>query len=405
MKIIIINNFIKPYSIGGAERVTEITARNLAAKKQEVVLITSGRHKKIRTDNPGPHLKIYRFFPKNIYFNYPPGIKRTRFSKAIWWLINLWNPFVFWQVRKILREEKPDVIHIHNFYSLSVSIFSAALSQRVPVFFTAHDYFPLCKNSILLSNKAQLCWRLCFWCRLWSFWNKLFITKKVRFIFPSHYVRSRYQRDFLRSGPVIPNPIYPDVEEIRRNQGQKNKVRSRSKPGTVFLYIGRLGPHKGTKTLLKAFTRVSEKQVTLLIAGRGELERDIIRSAQKDKRIKYLGFITEERKKEVLLASDILIFPSECFEVSPVTLVEAYSYGLPVIATDLGSIKEHIDPGRTGFLFPYRDDRELTRCIEKFIQKKVGIEEMRDSCFHKAASLNKEKSLTEYIKIMELTAR
>ena len=140
MKIIIINNFIKPYSIGGAERVTEITARSLAAKNQEVVLITSGRHKKIRKEIPAPNLIIYRFFPQNIYFNYPPGIKRTWFSKAIWWLIHLWNPFVFFKVKKILQLENPDIIQqIRN--SLADQDFSAPGAFRQIKAFQSADIY------------------------------------------------------------------------------------------------------------------------------------------------------------------------------------------------------------------------------------------------------------------------
>ena len=123
MKIAIIQNFFNPYIIGGAEINVESFVYSLVKREIETILITSRENKKMEVFSPCPHLKIYRFNPFNLYFNYPPQVKRNRLIKILWWIINLWNPFVFFKVRKVLKMEKSDLVNVRNFYTLSPSVF------------------------------------------------------------------------------------------------------------------------------------------------------------------------------------------------------------------------------------------------------------------------------------------
>ena len=106
MKVAIIQNYVRPYCVGGAEINVENFARHLAEKGIPTILITSGKNLKAEVLSPQRHLKLYRFYPLNLYFNYPPNVQRNKIIKVLWWVLNLWNPFVYLNVRAILKREK-----------------------------------------------------------------------------------------------------------------------------------------------------------------------------------------------------------------------------------------------------------------------------------------------------------
>lgn len=361
MKIVVIQNFFNPYIIGGAELCVENLVNNLAKKGIETVLITAGKNKKIEMILSQANLKIYRFFPVNFYFNFPPKTKRNRLIKYLWWLVSLWNPFVYRSVKKILMTEKPDLVQIHNFYSLSPAVFSAARSLKIPIMYFPHDFFALCKNSIF-QKKGNVCWNRCYICKLWSRWNMIFL-RNIEFIFLSDFSKAISNKHFGMNGKVLRNAVNLSIQEIEENMILKEKKRRKSK--TVnFLYMGRLSYCKGIMTLLEAFEKVKNKDVRLMIGGTGELIDKVKEKISEDSRMKYLGFISGRLKRETLLNSDVFILPSECYEVSPLTIQEAYGYGLPVIATCMGSMPEHIDLNDTGWTFPYKDTIALAKIIE-----------------------------------------
>jgi len=382
VKIAIIQNYIRPYSVGGAEINVEYFARHLAEKGIPTVLITSGKNLKMEVLSPHRHLKLYRFYPLNLYFNYPPNVRRNKIIKVLWWVLNLWNPFVYLNVRAILKREKPNLVNIRNFYGFSPSVFTAAKSLKLPVIFTAHDFFALCKNSSFLKNET-VCQEKCLVCSLWGSWNRIFM-KEIKFHFLSEFSAGLYHQYLSPKGLFIaPNPVYLNEEEIKKNISLRTKMLS-ERQSIRFIFLGRLSRHKGLMTLLNAFSKVRCKNAELLIGGEGEIKKDVEDYVKIDPRIKYLGFVKGERKNEALLSADVLVLPSEWYEVSPLTIQEAYGFGLPVIGTDLGSIPEHIDTRETGWLFPYRDLASLARIMDDLCQSKQEIIRRSKACFSRA---------------------
>ena len=396
MKIAVINNFVSPFNVGGAEIATQSFVESLARRGHNVIQITSGRKRKVEVFSPLPGLKSYRFFPVNFYFAYPPDVKRSRLVKVLWWLLNLWNPFVFLKVKKILRKERPEVVNLHNFYSLSPSVFTAALSCGAPVFYTAFDYFPICKNSIF-NKRGRTCWKQCSSCEVWSFWNRLFL-RRAEFIFPSAFSRALFRKHLGKDGYLIRNPLSSTAEEIIANRETKSKNRMK-KP--TFLFLGRLGQHKGISILLEAFQKVESKDIALLIAGSGEWEGKIEEYAEKDPRVRFVGFVSGEKKRELLRQADVLVFPTECFEVTPVSIMEAFCHGLPVIATEIGSIPEYIEEGKTGWLFPYGDADRLSSLMDGLAEDREKISSSSQHSFKKALEIAGQDRLVDILTVFE----
>ena len=133
--------------------------------------------------------------------------------------------------------------------------------------------------------------------------------------------------------------------------------------GGEFVFVGRLTPEKGVRTLLAAMA-LTNPSVSLAIVGDGPLESDVRSAAARDHRIRHLGRIPQGEVLDLLGGAGALIFSSECYETFGRVAVEAFSRGTPVIASRLGAMAEIVEDGRTGFHFQPGDARDLARVID-----------------------------------------
>src|SRR5690606_22362826 len=118
--------------------------------------------------------------------------------------------------------------------------------------------------------------------------------------------------------------------------------------GHHFLFIGRLTQEKGIQLLLDAFTATDYQ---LRIAGDGPLKNQVQEVAQTSPNITYLGSLDHQAISRELAECTALVFPSIWYEGLPMTLVEAFATGTPVIASDLGAMQGLIDEGQNGWRF------------------------------------------------------
>jgi D-inositol-3-phosphate glycosyltransferase len=154
--------------------------------------------------------------------------------------------------------------------------------------------------------------------------------------------------------------------EARRRLG----IRGRDK---VILFFGRIGAYKGLDCLLAAFQRNAKQHADyrLIIAGspRGESEqywRAMQERIHKDARILVRAeFIPDSDIEVYFKASDILVLPYRHIYQSGVLFL-GYSFGLPVLAADVGSLREEIVEGETGFVFRPADPVDLARAIDRY---------------------------------------
>jgi glycosyltransferase involved in cell wall biosynthesis len=122
-------------------------------------------------------------------------------------------------------------------------------------------------------------------------------------------------------------------------------------------FLGLLGARKGTFDLIRALERLSSYQNWYAtIAGNGEVERchELTNSLGLGNRIKIPGWLDPASVDSLLSKSDIFVLPSTA-ENLPMAILEAFSYGLAVIATPVGAVREVIEDGRNGLLIPVGD--------------------------------------------------
>ncbi len=149
----------------------------------------------------------------------------------------------------------------------------------------------------------------------------------------------------------------------------------------TLLFLGRLRPYKGLEHLLTAFQLLasSDRSYRLIVASEpkkgsedylDEIRRMIDRNLDFRRIIVKIHFIPDEEMEIYLKAADVLVLPyKEIFQSGVLFL--AYSFGLPVVATDVGSFREEIIEGRTGFLCKPADPADLARALDTYFQSSL----------------------------------
>lgn len=243
-------------------------------------------------------------------------------------------------------------------------IFYKLLGKKVVL--TAHnvnagkrDGYDSFFNDISLRFQYQLC------DRIFVHTNRMKTELVSDFKVPSHKI------------VLIPygwNNAVPNTEltsqEARRRLGL-------SEENKVILFFGNIAPYKGLEFLVSAFEGIakSDRLVRLIIAGRprgpkdywGQIKETIAHSSWRDQIIQRIEYISDEDTEIYFKAADILVLPYVYIFQSGV-LFMAYSYGLPVIATDVGSLKEEIFEGKTGFICEPKNPESLARSIGIYFQ-------------------------------------
>ena len=154
----------------------------------------------------------------------------------------------------------------------------------------------------------------------------------------------------------------------------KNNIKAKyNKNCFNLLYLGVLVERKGVSDLIDAINILVKKQefqnAKLLIAGSGEQSEFLQRKVKElnlSQYIDFLGWVNKEEKKDLLLKSQLLVLPSYN-EGLPMCILEAMSYGLPILSTNVGDVSEAVKEGKNGFLIEAGNVNELTENIKKII--------------------------------------
>jgi len=183
-----------------------------------------------------------------------------------------------------------------------------------------------------------------------------------------------------------------------------------------ILYIGNLLENKGIKTLINAFKMIENagyNNLNLYIAGRGELAEYVKLASKGLNNIHYLGYITDEKKNQLLMDSNLFVYPSEDMyflkiiprwrEQTATSVMEAMRCGLPVIASDSGSLPEII--GRNDMVFHQRNVGELkNKILMLYNDKKLmeNISSFNKNRFTKKFDISKNANrINEYIDVLD----
>ena len=264
-------------------------------------------------------------------------------------------------IRALIGRARPSVAHAHNVYHhISPSIFGALKAEGVPLVMTAHDLKVACPAYKMLS-RGHVCER----CRGGRIHNVL-LHRCVKdsavvsglVLMETLVHRSlglyRYTLDRL----IAPSRFYRDkliawgwdANRIAHipNCIDASAYAPAADEGCYFVYAGRLAPEKGLATLLRAAALARQK---LVLAGSGPEEERLRRLAENfGADVVFAGHLDKPALQRLIGEALALVLPSEWYENAPISLLEAYALGRPVIGARIGGIPELIAEGETGLL-------------------------------------------------------
>jgi glycosyltransferase involved in cell wall biosynthesis len=291
-----------------------------------------------------------------------------------------WNPFAARRLRTLLERERPDVLHVHNpFPLLSPAVFHAARGLPVATIWTLHNYRPFCAAATLMRDGAPCtecidrrsplpgvvhgCYRgsraatlpLAAMIDLLQRAGTL-ATEVDAFVVLTEFQREMVIRAGLPAGRVHVKPNFhprpPPVVPWREREPR-------------VLFAGRLGPEKGVRVLLDAWSLWPGAPL-LEIAGdgpeRGALEARA-RAHGLGERVRFLGRISPSDVERRMAGARLLAVPSLCFEGFPLVVRDAFAAAVPVAASRIGALERIVDDGATGLLFSPGDAADLHRRV------------------------------------------
>ena len=303
--------------------------------------------------------------------------------------ITMWNRAIYRELRQLLRQEKPQVVHFHNSFPLiSPAAYYAARAEGVPVVQTLHNYRLLCSNALFfrdgqvcedclgkfvpLPGVVHACYRgsraatltvatMLTVHRVLQTWTE---TVDL-YIALTNFARQKFIQGGIPAQKIVVKPhfVHPDPG-------------SGSGLGGYALFVGRLSPEKGISTLLTAWEKLRGK-VTLKIVGDGPLAPQVTKDLGRLPGVEWLGHRSLEEVYELMGNAKMLIFPSEWYETFGRVAVEAFAKGTPVISANIGAVAELVEPGSTGLNFRPGDPEDLAAKVEWALTHPVELTRMR----------------------------
>ena len=403
MKVVLLSFLYEPKLGGGAAVVVHQLARLLLERSHTVVVITSWKGRGVKTEYIDG-IKIIRIPPMNLYWVGDKDSQKTP-CKVAWQLVDLWNPLVYRLVRHILINESADVVHSHKLRGLSPSIWSAAASAGVKkIVHTCHDFELLSPEGLFMGKIGRLAQEQNIFMRPYQILRRNFSRLVLFAIAPSRFVMDYHEK--MGFFPLARTRIVPHSHGFGANALMKNNpdllMNSKKDLGKRFLYVGRLDKAKGIDLLCQAFLKVAgqRQDFKLRITGWGCLENTLREQYKQQKNIEFTGGLFGDQKAELFRGSDVLVAPSVAPESFGLVICEAYSHGLPVIASRVGAYSEIVREGETGLLVNPGSVDDLFSALVKVSQGHI-LNAMSANCFEEARKYTTENFINNYLAIYE----
>lgn len=340
-KVLIVHNY---YQIPGGEDTVVENEKNLLIKNNHDVFLYTRHNDEIE--------------------------KRGILGKLILPFETIFSFKTYNEVKRLIKEKHIDIIHVHNTLPLvSPSVYYAAITCRVPVIQTIHNFRLLCTGATFTRNN-----KICEDClekgimnsiKHKCYRNSISHTFLSALILKIHRLIGTYKKidGYIALTEFNKNKLSNLVERnkifVKPNFIANNEKNILYKDRKNFLFLGRLDKLKGIDMLVDVWEKIENSK--LIIAGKGPLENIIQNKIEINniKNIEYVGFKSKNEVRKLILSSRAIIVPSQWYEGFPMTIVEAFSLGVPVIASDIGNLSSIVIKNENGLLFKYDNKADL----------------------------------------------
>lgn len=288
------------------------------------------------------------------------------------------------EVKKLIRENKIDIVHVHNtLMVVSPSVFYAAFHCHVPVVQTLHNFRMLCPAGSYFrgdriceecSEKGLQC-SLKYGCyrgskaqtfvsaAILKIHRMLGTYRKVNFICLTEFNREKLSRLNEGGKQIVDMKKVYIKPNFTFQEGISGEVQE---AGDYFLVVGRVEALKGIDVVVKAFEKIPDQK--LIVAGDGPMMAEMKAYIKEHNmsNVKFAGYLDKAKVQEKYRGAKAVIMASQCYEAFAMTIAEAYSNAVPVIAGNVGNLANMVEEGVTGIKFIYDSPDDLAAKILKY---------------------------------------
>lgn len=283
----------------------------------------------------------------------------------------IWNSKSYTEIKNLIREQNPDVVHFQNIFpTISPSAYFAAKSLNKPVVQSIRNYRLACINGNLFRD-GKVC-ELCVGKKVpWggikygcyhrgklasgvvatmltvhnfiNTWN----SKVDGFIALTNFAKRKLTQHGIQKEKIFVRPNYIVSDPLVREQ-----------EGSYALYVGSLDERKGVLELVNLWLE-NDFKIPLKVVGTGPLHEKLKEVVGNSSSVEIVGFKDNREIMSIMKGAQLLAFTSLLFEGFPRVLLEAMACGVPIISSDIGSMSEIITEGYNGLLYQPTDLNEL----------------------------------------------
>lgn len=282
---------------------------------------------------------------------------------------------------QLIREASPiDIAHLHIYYGqLTASILAPLKEAGIPIVQSLHEYKLTCPvyTHISQGKICEACGGTQFWKALPRRCNQGSLPRTLASVAEAYVSRLLGDArkvdhfiavsDFLRRKMIEHEVVEPDNITTVHNFVRPEAFVPGKQQGKYLLYFGRIAPVKGLETLIEAAVLLDE--VPFYIVGEGEQRKELQKWVEDNdwSHIHFLGFQSGQKLHDLIRGSITTILPSEWYENCPMSVLETFALGRPVVGSRIGGIPELIEEGKDGLLFPPGNVEALRERLEWMI--------------------------------------
>lgn len=380
IKVCYFGDSFPPEDVGGAEIQLFREAVAVSEAGVDAFVITTGRSG-YKFEKQGK-LRIYRI---PIIFNYQGTDLASRFFRLG---ISIINPLNMAKIKKILIQEKPNIVHSQHIPILSYGILKTVDRKKCGLVHTFHSYHFECPKGGLIHKNMELCTNPYNICKLYGYVFRKYLCNPDAIIAPSSYI----QEKLINSG-------YPRNRIHQIWQPIDKKIFSDQPPNKRILFVGRIDHNKGLHDLIYAAKALVKESIQFCIVGDGPALNFYKQLSDGIPNISFEGRIPNNKLNSYYSESSIVVVPSVWHEILNTVILEAMAYGRPVIATDVGGNRDMIIPGVTGELvLPNRPDL-LAEAIKKIINNRNILMKMSTEAYRRTELFSTERHVSKLFKV------